>query len=71
MDNIKEDVKFLLVSYFGEKIGELVEKYYDEENLQELIQMAQSMISGLLGPQNSVKQLKPICDKYSVKIQEI
>ncbi len=64
MIDMQADIVNLITSFFGEETGNLVGKISEGQSPQELIKVAEDMLSKLLGPENSKKQLQPIYNKY-------
>jgi hypothetical protein len=69
MENLKNDVIKILSVNFGEETGKLAIKFYDEDHPEELVEVAEEMMTKLIGPLNAQKQLQPVYKKYNKVIR--
>jgi hypothetical protein len=67
MTDLKEEVVHLLGKFFGDDIIHGIERSYDNDRPEELIELATNMLSGLLGENMAKKNLQPILSKYNVE----
>jgi len=65
MEKLKDDVIDLLTSNFGEETAKFAERFYDEKHPEKLVEVAENMMTKLVGPENAKKQLQQIYRKYS------
>jgi|GEM_PF-6194855 len=64
MADFKEEVTGLLGKFFSDELLHDIKKYYDNEHPEELVDLANNMLSGLLGDDMAHKSLQPILSKY-------
>lgn len=64
MNSLKEDVTEILGKFFSGNIIHGINKYYDDDHPEELIELATNMLSGMLGETMAQKYLEQILNKY-------
>jgi len=69
MDTIKDEVINLLVPIFGAGIKDMVEKYFDADNPQELIDMAHELLAKFMGNKNTDKEINEIIKKFKINVR--
>jgi len=65
---LKEEMILVLEPVFGESIKQMIEKFYDNSEQKEIIEMAQSMLSGYMGAEMGNKLLKKVVEKYHIEL---
>jgi len=64
MNSLKEDVTEILGKFFSGNIIHGINKYYDDDHPEELIELATNMLSGMVGETMAQKYLEQILNKY-------
>jgi len=67
MADFKEEVTNLLGLFFNAKLLANINRSYDDEHPEELIELAIDMLSGMLGEDVAKRRLQPIMVKYHLE----
>ena len=67
MNNLKEEISHLLGQFFSVDLIHDINTNYDNDHPEELIDLATTMLSGLLGDDMARKRLSPILVKYNLE----
>lgn len=60
---IKQELTRVLSSIFGDSIKITIEEYYESNKLEELIELAEHMLTGYMGEENADRLLAKIIAK--------
>ena len=64
MENLKEEVIKILTPIFGASMKDMIEKYYDDQNPQEIISITHELLSKFMGEKNANKEIEKITMKF-------
>jgi|SaaInlStandDraft_4_1057021.scaffolds.fasta_scaffold82431_1 hypothetical protein len=65
---LKEDLKIILSPFFGDEISTLIDTQYFDASQEEIITMAKSLLTKMLGEKVTNKKLAIIYKKYNIKV---
>ncbi len=64
MNDIRKEIGKLLKSKFGDELGKTLEKYYEDTDPSEVIELARHMLSSLIGEEMANDLINRILKNY-------